>query len=157
MSELLAGMMRGIAEQAGIPTMKEIAKQPIVSAAYRITVRYHNRRAADSVATIQRSGRDVVTLDVVYRGLFGHKPVAVSLGMDRYEAFVDGLQALKFDHLSDQPNIPAHGVDLWMVERAAGNFVKGVILAPELTSNVYARLVYLVSTTLPEAVREVRS
>jgi hypothetical protein len=155
--ELLASQLRAIADQMGQPTTTQIAKTPGVSAVYRLTVRYHDRRASDSVATLRRIGKNDALLEIVYRGLFNHKPVTATLDNERYSAFVDALQKVHFDSLSDQQNIPPHGVDLWLLERGAGTFNKTVIIAPELTGSVYARLVYLVGSTLPEAVREVKS
>ncbi|MEO8611120.1 MAG: hypothetical protein ABI690_24705 [Chloroflexota bacterium] len=155
--ELLASQLRAIADQMGLPSTGQIAKTPGVSAVYRLTVRYHDRRAADSVATLRRIGKSDALLEIVYRGLFNHKPVTATLSAERYNAFVDVLQKVHFDNLGDQQNIPPHGVDLWLLERGAGTFNKSVILAPELTGSVFARLVYLVGATLPEAIREVKS
>lgn len=155
--ELLASQLRAIADQMGLPSTRQIAQSPGVSAVYRLTVRYHDRRAADSVATLRRFGQGEARLEIVYRGLFNHKPVGAVLDEARYEAFVGAMRQVHFDSLADQQNIPPHGVDLWLVERAAGTFNKSVIIAPELTGSVYARLVYLVGSTLPEAVREVKS
>jgi hypothetical protein len=155
--ELIASMLRSTADQAGVAPLREIAKQPFVSAAYRLIIRYHDRRAADSIATLRRIGRGEVLLEVVYRALFNHKPLAFRVEQERYDALVASLHSIRFDAMKDQLNIPTHGVDLWMIERAAGNFVKSVILAPELATDTHARLMEVVKVHLPEAVREVRS
>jgi hypothetical protein len=155
--ELLASQLRAIADQMGLPSTKQIAQTPGVNAVYRLTVRYHDRRAADSVATLQRMGKNEPKLEICYRELFNHKPMTNALNTERYDAFAAVLQQVHFDNLGDQQNIPPHGVDLWLLERGAGTFNKSVILAPELTGSVYARLVYLIGSTLPEAVREVKS
>jgi len=155
--ELLASQLRAIADQMGLPSTGKITQTPGVSAVYRLTVRYHDRRAADSVATLRRMGKGEAKLEIVYRGLFNHKPVIASFDDARYDAFVSALQKVHFDSLPDQQNIPPHGVDLWLLERGAGTFNKSVIIAPELTGSVYARLVYMLGSTLPEAVREVKS
>jgi hypothetical protein len=155
--ELIASQLRAIADQMSLPSTRKLAQSPGVSAVYRLTVRYHDRRAADSVATLMRVGKSEAKLEIVYRGLFNHKPVVVAFDEARYEAFTSILQKVHFDSLTDQQNIPSHGVDLWLLERAAGTFNKSVIIAPELTGSVYARLVYMIGSTLPEAVREVKS
>jgi hypothetical protein len=155
--ELTASMLRSTAEQAGLPALREVAKQPVVIAAYRLTIRYHDRRAADSVATLRRFGKGEVIVEVVYRGLFNHKPMVSRVEQERYEVLVSSLHNIHFDKMTDQLNIPTYGVDLWMIERAAGNFIKSVILAPELAANNHARLMEVIKTHLPEAVREVRS
>lgn len=155
--ELIASQLRAIADQMSLPNTRKLAQSPGVSAVYRLTVRYHDRRAADSVATLMRVGKSEAKLEMVYRGLFNHKPMLVVFDEARYEAFTAALQKVNFDGLTDQQNIPSHGVDLWLLERAAGTFNKSVIIAPELTGSIYARLVYMIGSTLPEAVREVKS
>lgn len=156
--EYQAYILRAIADQLGVQPLSKVALQPGISAAYRLTVRYHDRRAADSLATLKRFGREeTASLEVVYRALFDGKPLLHTIDAERYTAFTTGLQTARFDNLTDQTNIPPHGVDLWLLERAAGGFAKSIILAPELTSNVYARIVYMVGTVLPEAIREVRA
>ena len=155
--ELIASQLRAIADQMSLSSTRKLAQSPGVSAVYRLTVRYHDRRAADSVATLVRVGKSGATLEIVYRGLFNHKPMQVSFDETRYEAFTAALQKAHFDTLSDQQNIPPHGVDLWLLERAAGTFNKSVIIAPELTGSIYARLVYMIGSALPEAIREVKS
>ncbi|MBZ0283020.1 MAG: hypothetical protein K8L97_19945 [Anaerolineae bacterium] len=156
MAEYQAFTLRTINDQMGLKPLNQIALQPGVRAVYRLTVRYHDRRARDSAATMLRNGPDGASLEVVYRGLFEHKPVTLKVEQTAYDAFVGALQTMGFDHLPDQPDIPTHGVDLWLIERAAGGFYKSVVVAPELTGNVYAKLVYLLGKSLPEAVREVR-
>jgi hypothetical protein len=153
MAEILSSTLRGIGDQVGAKAMQTLAHEPGVKALYRLTIRYHDRRAADSVATLRWSKE--ATLGVIYRGLFGHKPVITAIEQARYEAFAQETTRLGFDRLHDQPNIPPHGVDLWLLERAAGSFYNSVVLAPELTGNVYARLVFELQRLLPEATRAI--
>lgn len=153
MPEFLASTLLAICEQVGARPIQHIAREPGVKVAYRLTVRYHDRRAADSVATL-RWANDA-SLNVIYRGLFAHKPVVFTLDTPRAETFAQEVQKLNFDRLHDQSNIPPHGVDLWLLERAAGSFYKGVVIAPELTGSVYARLAFVVNLYLPEAVRTI--
>ncbi len=153
MAEILSSILKVIAESVGAKGMEQLGHEPGVKAVYRLTIRYHDRRAADSVATL-RWGNEA-SLSVVYRGLFLHKPVITAIERSRYEAFMQELNKLGFDRLTDQPNIPPHGVDLWLLERAAGSFYNSVVLAPELTGNVYARLVFEMQRLLPEATRAI--
>ncbi len=155
--ELQAGMLRSIVDQMGLPPLGEVGKQAGVSAAFRVIARYHDRRAADSVATLRRIGKGDITLEVAYRGLFKQKPMHFRIETARYEALMTGLTGLHFDHMIDQQDIPTYGVDLWMIERVAGSFVKSVIVTPELAMDDHARLVELVRVTMGEMVREVRA
>lgn len=154
--EYLASMLRTIGEQVGVLSVGKVALQPGVKSVYRLTVRYHDRRAYDSVATLIQKGASGAALEVVYRGLFGHKPLMLQIDQDRLDAFSMSLQKAQFDRLGDQQNIPPHGVDLWLLERATSSFVKSVIIAPELTAHVYARLVYEINLYLPGAIKQIK-
>jgi hypothetical protein len=157
MVEFLASMLRSIAEQMGIIPTEQTALRPGVRAVYRLTIRYHDRRSRDSVATVTRRGGDGAELGVVFYGLFNHKPLIFPVTPQDYTAFSDGLSQLRFDRLDDQSGVPFYGVDLWMFERAAGSFYHSVIVAPELAEGTYWQLVRLAYTHLPEAVREITS
>ncbi|MBL8160760.1 MAG: hypothetical protein JNJ61_02160 [Anaerolineae bacterium] len=154
--DYLAATLRAIADQCGLKPLKQVALLPGVRAAYRLTVRYHDRRAHDSVATLRLVRVGGPQLEVVYRALFDHKPVHFAIETTRVQAFEDALITAHFDHLRDAQNLPPHGADLWLLERAAGGFYHSVLLAPELTGGGHARVVYIVASHLPEALREVQ-
>jgi hypothetical protein len=153
--ELLASLLRSVADGAGVPPVAQVARAPGMRAVYRLTARYHDRRAADSVATLKRISADGGTLEIVYRGHFDHKPLTFRVEQPRYEGLTLAFQRLNFDKLPDQTGIPPNGVDLWLLERAAGSFVKSVILSPEIAGEPYTALATTLQQYLPEALREV--
>lgn len=155
--EYKASALFAIADQLELPILSHLARKPGVKALYRLTVRYHDRRAADSVATLTAMQVGSPTLEVIYRGLFEQKPLVFRVEPTRYEAFISTLDTLRFDRLPDQPNIPSFGVDGWLLERAAGSFSTSLMLTPERASGVYASLVALIRSRLPEAIREIRT
>src|SRR5690606_773492 len=122
-----APTLRAIIESAGVEQLPEICVRPGVRAVYRLTVYHHDGRARDSVSTlIYRTGREV-QLETVFLERFGGKPLVYSIPLDRYERLVARLNAIHFDQLADQPDLPLYGADLWLVERAAGSFTKSLI------------------------------
>jgi hypothetical protein len=150
-------VLRVIADRTGAAPLKKVALQPGLQAAYRISVHYYDKRACDSVATLCRfTSEDTRTLEVRYAGAFQEKALFHQIELEHYEAFMRVLQKVRFDHLADQPGLPAHGIDLWLVERAAGSFNKGVILSPKYAAGAYAVIVDAVKTHLPEALRTVK-
>ena len=155
--EYLASMLTAIVEQMQLPPIEKLALQPGVRAVYRLTIRYHDRRAHDSVATVIRTGAVGATLEVAFRGRFDEKALRFPVSQTNYEGLVYGFQKANFDKLGDQPNLMTYGQDLWMWERAAGTFHKSVLLAPVDADDVYWQLVRLAWTHLPEAVRIVES
>lgn len=150
-----AYLLRVIEDELGLKPAEQIAQRPGMRAVYRLTIRYHDSRSYDSVATLSRYVTDSPQLEVVYRGLFNRKPLTLPVEQERFDAFAGVLLKLRFDHLPDQPNIPAHGVDLWMLERAAGGFAKSIILAPKLAQDVHADLIAAVHEHLPESAKDV--
>ena len=153
--EYLASTLLAIADQMKLKPVEKLALQPGVRAVYRLTIRYHDRRARDAVATVTRSGVDGIQVEVVFRKLFEDKPLVFEMRQVDYERMVAGFEQVHFDKLNDQANIPSYGVDLWMWERAAGTFHRSVIFSLEAATGVYERLRALAYSYLPEAVREV--
>lgn len=144
-----------VAERVGVPPLRQVALSPGTKGVYRLTVHYETKASADSIATLRRFGTDGVSLEVVYSGRFGNKPIIRRVTLQDYERFVSALQNLKFDQISDQDHIPFYGADAWLIERAAGGFWKRVTLAPSTTTGVHAQLVDAVRQYLPDAVREI--
>jgi hypothetical protein len=147
--------LRAIAKHAGVPTLREVAQTAGLQAAYRITVHYHDLRARDSVATLVYTRQNGAQLGVVFLGALAHKPLQHTILQNRYEAFVRSLQMMHFDALPDQAKLPAHSADLWLVERAAGSFLKSVILAPDAAEGSYQLLANVIREYLPAALKVV--
>lgn len=153
--EQQAYTLRAIAEYLELEPLKRLTRQPGVRAVYRVTIYHHDRRALDSVATLHRDTLNQSILSLVYEGMFHSKPLTHIVPFERYEAFTLALQKLRFDHMADQPEMPLYGLDFWMIERAAGTFVKSVIVAPQTANGNHAELVTTLKTHLPEALREI--
>jgi hypothetical protein len=153
--EQIAGLLRDIAARAGVERVRQVALRPGVKAVYRVTIQYDRMRAADTVATLISRNTGEALLEVVYLGHFGNRPITRQLSARQVEDFAVTLSALAFDKLPDQPNIPFYGVDVWLVERGAGGFVKSVLVAPAVAKDAHAGLVECVRAALPEAVREI--
>lgn len=157
-----APLLRSIAEELQLPPLTEIARQPGTHEVYRITVHYYDGRACNSVATLRGSATQAVMLEVLYQRALNRKPLTHHIEDQRYTAFVKALKSVGFDHLGDQPGLPAHdATDLWLVERAAGTFSHSVIIAPELAPlglvrDNYRRLANAVKNGLSEALRQVK-
>lgn len=155
-TERLAYALRAIAERAHLPMVRHLALKPGVRSVMRVTVYHHHRTAHDSVATLCRSSLEAPELSIVHEGVFFPRPLTHPIPMERVEVVMGDLQRLHFDHLLDQPGLPLYGLDLWMVERAAGAFVKSVILSPQTADGPYAGIAAAIKSYLPEALREIR-
>ncbi|MEP7291578.1 MAG: hypothetical protein ABI835_07325 [Chloroflexota bacterium] len=152
-----APLLRSIADELQLPPVAEIARQPGTHEVYRITVHYFDGRACNSVATLRGSAIREVVLEVLYQRALNRKPLTHPIEADRYTAFVQALKSVSFDHMGDQPELPAYNsTDLWLIERAAGTFSHSVILVPELAHDHYRRLANAVKNGLSEALRQVK-
>lgn len=151
--EYLASLLTAIVEQMKLPSVEKLALLPGVRAVYRLTIRYHDRRAHDSVATLVRTSNVGASLEVAFRGRFDQKPLKFVVTQADYEGLVGGFQKLNFDKLGDQPKLMSYGQDLWMWERAAGTFHKSILLSPESADGPYWELVRLAWTHVGEAVK----
>ncbi len=152
-----APLLRSVADQLKLPSVKTLARQPGIHELYRITVHYFDGRACNSVATLRRASVEGLVLETVYQHALGEQPLVHQIDEVRFEALVKAIKGLRFDKLADQPNLPDHHTtDLWLVERAAGTFVHSVILAPEIALDQYNALANAIKHGLPEALRVVK-
>ena len=151
--------LRFVATRLMLSTINEVARTPGISEAHRITVQYHDGRVPDQVATltISQAQAGQAELMVCYRRLDAAPlTLTVSIPIERARALASGIRALGFDRLDDMPDLPWYGADLWLIERASGNFVRDMVLAPHLATGVYAALVELVNSKLREAIRPLK-
>ncbi len=150
-------IFRNLAARVGVQPLRDVARSPGLTEAYRITVHYSGMRVPDSVSTIRCYRQAAPVMESVYLGFFNHKAIIRRVSSEPFEQFRRGLIALRFDKLTDQPNVPLFDVDLWLVERAANGFEKGVVIAPMNAADAYARIIELTRRWLPEAVRELQA
>lgn len=147
-------LLRSVLERLDVERLGYVVSMPAVQGAIRVTVHYYDGRACDSAATFIRRTGDTAALEMVYEKPLG-VPLVRSLPAERYDVLARALAGLRFDHLPDQPDLPTYdSTDLWLIERAAGTFLHGVIVAPELAQGDYARLANAIRNGLPEALRQ---
>ncbi len=154
-----ADPLRQIAARLALPTLAQIAKQPGIGDAWRLTIQYHDAQHPDQVATIafRQGAGGSANLTLHYRRA-DDRPfmLAPHVPLERCREFTLALRALKFDTLDDMPDLPWFGADLWLVERASGGFHHDVVLAPDRATDVYGSIVSVVHLHLKEALRAIR-
>lgn len=146
-------LLHNLADRAGVPPLKQVALQPGMKTVWRVTVHYDRGATSHVIVTVKHFGYENVVVETVYPGHFGNQPIVRTLKLADYEHLTGELQHLNFDKLIDQPNIPFYGVDVWLVERAAGGFLKSVGFSPQTASGDHARLMDILRQYLPEVVR----
>jgi len=148
--------LRAIGEHLGQPGIAVLGRSPGVQAVYQVTIFYFDRRACHALGILTKPQLARASLATYFEGALGHKPLTYPLSAERMDGFMRALAAADFDHLPDQPNLPAYATsDLWFIERAAGAFSHSLIVAPALAEGVHLTLVEAVRDYLPEVLRQI--
>ena len=137
----------------GMGDLAAAARASGVICALQIVVHQGNRRLRHSVARVVESQLGEVDLLVAYEGV-DLSPRRVSHTRERIAPLHRALDMARFDRLQDQPGITIADAPLWLVQRATGTHLHGVILAPDKPALPWSRIVNAVHDCLPAAVRE---
>lgn len=148
--------LRLIAERLQVEELRKEIRKPGIGEAFRVSIFHHDGRAPNSVATLRRGPGGVCKLNVAYDTLGKNRTYDFTVPLERYQKLLAALRISKFDVMDDEPELPYHGVDLWLVERGSGSFHHDVVLSPDSARGHYRELVLAIRTHLPEAVREIR-
>jgi len=152
-----ADSLRQTALLLGQGSLRAEAVKPGVNEALRVSIQYHDGRTPDSVATLRRGHGATCILTVVYSKVASDQSwyaYTFSVLLERYQKLLAALRLAQFDRRDDAENLPSHGADLWLIERAAGTFFHDVVLAPALATGHHREFVMALRAHLPEAVRE---
>ncbi len=148
--------LREIASRLNLPTITVDARVPGVTSILRVTIRYHDERARDSVASLTRTTVSGWTCAIHYRSAFDGKPLRPVIMQARADNFVRVLAEIGFDRLHDPHDLPLYdAADLWLVERAASTFVHALVIAPDTAKDAHALLVNAIKNGMPEMIRYV--
>ncbi|MBE2185068.1 MAG: hypothetical protein IAE89_16680 [Anaerolineae bacterium] len=149
-----APALRALAERLGLPTVAQLARTPGASAIYRVTVHYHDRRAKDSVATLRKMGTGEIVIEAFFDRALNQKSLSHHVSRDQFDTFNAAILGTGFDRLDDQPDIPLYDVvDVWLVERAAGTFTHGILVAPKEAQDKHGQVVNAIRHGIPEMIR----
>lgn len=151
-----ADVLRLVAVRLGLPDLQEVVRQPGINEAYRITIQYGDARHPAQVSTATHTQDGSAWLEVVYKRTYHQPSFEYPLTADQYLAFDLALRKLGFDRLDDQPDLPYIGVDMWLIERAAGSYRHAVVFSPESPPGVYGWIMDMVKERLPQAVRAIQ-
>lgn len=135
--------------------LRNVTQQPGVNEAFRVTIQFASREYSNQVATLTRGHGGTGRLRVLYDKPGKEVFFDYTVDEDRFRSLLTALRRAKFDGLDDQPDVPYMDVDLWLVERASGNYYHDVVLSPESARGFYRELLLAIREHLPEALRTV--
>lgn len=150
-----ADPMRLIAARLGQDELQKITSNPAINEAVRVSIHYHDgEQAPNSVATLQRGHGDNCELQLLYDKSPRMAKLKLSIPSTRYQALLVALRRARFDALDDEEDLPYFGVDLWLIERAAGSFYHDIVVCPTSAKGHHREIVLALRQHLPEAVRK---
>jgi hypothetical protein len=138
-----ADPLRRIADSMNLPTLQEIAGQPGVNAAYRVTIEHAEFSRPQQTATliISHAGAELTSL---YNRPPDRPTITYTLPKSDRAALESGLKRIGFDRMDDQPGVEAaFGAEIWLFERAVGSLYRDVVLLPDQAEDDHAELVVL--------------
>ncbi|MCY4248613.1 MAG: hypothetical protein OXE95_13665 [Chloroflexi bacterium] len=137
----------------GLSDLAAAARGSGVIAALQVVVYHGRRRLRHSVARVIETQLGAVELLVAYEGI-DLSPLRMTLRNDQIEPVHKALDTARFSRLDDQPGLSSDDAPLWLVQRATGWRLHGVILAPDKPELPYSRIVNAIDACLPAALRE---
>jgi len=124
-----------------------------VITALQVVVYHGQRQLRHSVARVVETHLGAIELVVAYEGV-DLSPLRIAMSRDQLEPLHKALDAVRFSRLRDQPGLTSDDWPLWLVQRATGSHLHGIILAPDKPELPYARIVNAIDACLPAALRE---
>lgn len=144
-----------VADNLGVPHIKDIATQAGVIDVLRVTAYYPERKARHSVATLTERHQDNREMNIVHEGFYNHQPIMLNVSRDNLEKVLNVLQQARFDKLDDQPAVSYTDHILWLIQRASGIYTHGMIVSPDTPQMPYSLIVNAIDAYLPETIREI--
>ncbi len=144
-----------LAGSLGLPELEQVARAAGVMNVLQVTAYYTERRVRHSLARVIEYQTGETELRVAYEGVNVGKPMVLPVERDTMEALNAVLLAVNFGRLSYQAGLSHADQCLWLIQRAAGTHVHGIMLAPERPEPPWSTIVNAIDAYLPEAIREI--
>ena len=131
-----------------------MARRSGVISVLQVAVYQGGRRLRHSVARVVETQLGAIDLTVAYEGV-DLSPLRMTVDAAQFEKLQSALDSARFGRLGDQPGLSRDDAPLWLVQRAAGTHLHGIILAPNRPALPWSRIVNAIDACIPAAVREV--
>lgn len=144
-----------LASQLGLPDLGRAAGDAGVMSVLQVSAYYAERRVRHSVARVIEYQTGEIELRVVFQGVSLAEPLRLEVERESMERLDEVLLRVKFDRLADQPGLSYSERSLWLIQRAAGTHIHGIMVAPDRPEVPYTTIVNAIDAWLPEAIREI--
>ena len=143
-----------LASRLGLAELSTVARGSGVISVLQVAVYQGGRRLRHSVARVVETQLGAIDLTVAYEGV-DLSPLRMTVNAAQFEKLQSALDSARFGRLGDQPGLSRDDAPLWLVQRAAGTHLHGIILAPNRPALPWSRIVNAIDACIPAAVREV--
>ncbi len=144
-----------LASQFGLPDLQRAASEAGVMSVLQVSAYYAARRVRHSVARLSEHQTGEIAMQVVFQGVSLAEPLRLRVDRERMEGLEQALLRARFEQLSDQAGLSYAERSLWLIQRAAGSHVRGIMVAPDRPEAPYTTIVNAIDAYLPEAIREI--
>ena len=144
-----------LASRLGLPDLAQVARVAGVMSVLQLTAYYAERRLRHSVARVIEDQMGAIELRIAYEGLSLDYPLRLPVAPARMEKLNAALLSVKFGTLGDQSSLTNDERSLWLIQRASGTHLHGILIAPDRPEPPYSTIVNAIDAYLPEAIREV--
>ena len=147
--------MYQLAAKLAMPELQQAARAAGVMSVLEVAVYYAERRIRHSVARAIEYQTGEAALEIAFEGVNLGKRMVLPLDRQNLDALNAALLAVNFGRLGDQADLAYTDGPLWLIQRAAGAHVHGIIVAPERPEPPFSAIVNAIDAWLPEAIRQV--
>ena len=144
-----------LASSLGLPDLEREAGRAGVMSVLQVTAYYVERRVRHSVARILEYQMGEIEMQVAYEGVRLAKPMQLAVEREQIERLNEVLLDVNFGKLGDQSDLSYNERSLWLIQRASGSHLHGIMVAPDRPEMPYSTIVNAIDAHLPEAIREV--
>lgn len=144
-----------LARSLGLPDLEQVAAQAGVTSVIQVSAYYGGRPVRHTVARVIEHQSGEVEMLLAYEGVRLDKPIRLAVESERLERLQAVLLEARFGKLGDQADLSYDERSLWLIQRAAGTYVHGILVAPDRPELPYSTIVNAIDAFLPEAIREV--
>ena len=137
----------------GLSDLAAAARGSGVITVLQVVVYHGRRQLRHSAARVVETQLGGVELLVAYEGV-DLAPLRRKMSRNQLEPLHEALDAVRFSRLGDQPGLSSDDTPLWLVQRATGAHLHGIILAPDKPELPWSRIVNAIDACLPAALRE---
>ena len=144
-----------LAHRLGLPDLERVAARAGVVSVWQVSAWHGERRLRHSVGRVIELQTGEHELQLAYEGVKLAEPIRHAVSEENMDKLRAVMLRQRFGKLGNQPGISRDERVIWLVQRAAGSHLHGILVAPDRPLKPWSAIVNAIDAYLPEAIREV--